>query len=195
MMRNKIVNMVKGAFSAATMALVLSATTMSANAAGETYGNPDGYNPVDGLMIADCYLDSQSSIDFCDPKKIQEVKKLINRNPNIGKESVLLKFWDKEMNYWVYVAVNKKTKKLFFYPRGIRSANEPYHKITLKVPKQAALCTTGTNIELVGDAGSRAYTDDSATIDYCTKFNDKTGFDVTERVDVKTGKVVGKDWI
>lgn len=156
--------------------------SIAANAAS-TFTNHDG------VLLASCKLDSSSSIDFCSKKSTDKIKSIAKIQPNFGKNSVLMRFWDKEMNYWTYLAYNKTSKKAHFYPRGLSSfLGEPRDvKVTFS---NNLLCTSGDDVSVTGDINNKAFTDTDNDIDYCTKYTEDTGFLENYIIDSKSRKVL-----
>lgn len=151
------------------------------------------FKKINGFQMDRCFLDSDTSIDFCDPAQAKIMAKMVDRKPTFSKNSVLMRFWDDEMNIWTYVAFNQKTKKLFFYPRGIRSITEPYKNVKVTYGKNKdRICTTGANTSMVGDIETKAYDDSETDVDYCNNYSETTGFGSMNRVDSKTRKIVAE---
>ena len=175
-------------------------TTLMVTAAVAAIPDPferdDGYpsftgdfKDVNGMLINRCLLDEDSTINFCDPKKAAIIKKMVDRKPTFSKNSVLMRFWDKETSSYTYAAYNQKTKKMFFYPAGLSAINPPYKNVKMTYGKNKdMLCTSGANIEMVGDRYSKSFSDREADVDYCRTYNESTGFGEIKRVDSKTRK-------
>ena len=102
------------------------------------------FKNVNGILIDRCFLDEDSGIDFCSANKAKKIKRMVDRKPTFGKTSVLMRFWDSSMNLYVYTAYNQSTKKMFFFPLGVRAINEPYKKFKLTYGKNKdRVCTSG----------------------------------------------------
>lgn len=148
-------------------------------------------NSTAKIDMTSCSLDTQSSIDFCSSKVASKVKQLSGQKPNFGDNSVLMRFWDSEMNYWVYLAVDKKLNKAFYYPRGLRSTGDQPRNVSVSF-SDSKICTTGDKVAVVGDQDSKAYSDDDLDIDYCSDYDPKTefGFGATYQANAKTHKLL-----
>lgn len=159
------------------------------------YDSDYTYQEVGGIKVANCKIIEDSSIDFCSPKITKKLVAFSQKAPNFGpkKQSVLTRFWDKEMNSWFYVAVNTKTKVAHAYPRGLRSNygdNEP----SISFGKADRICTKRIGVDMVGDMETRSFSDEDETVDYCSNFDDNLGFTMTYAVDSTTRKIVNNEW-
>lgn len=172
--------------------MVLSTSSIAATSNPFTAEAGSGnFKTVNGFQMDRCFLDNDASIDFCDPAQAKIMKKMVDRKPTFSKNSVLMRFWDAEMNIWTYIAFNQKTNKLFFYPRGIRSTTQPYKNVKVTYGKNKdRICTTGSNTSMVGDIETLAYDDSETDVDYCNNYSETTGFGEMNRVDAKTRKIV-----
>lgn len=160
--------------------------TSTANAGMSDYGYKIN-EKVGGYNISQCKIDEGNDLDFCSTKMVNKIKEIAQSPVNFGKESVMLRFWDTGINYWVYGAVNKKTKTVFLYPRGLRAMNGDSKNVSLTFGKNRdRICTAGDNMDMIGDEYIKAYSDEESEVDYCVKYDDKGGFDSMEQVDSKT---------
>ena len=141
------------------------------------------------IKLSSCTLDTQSSINLCNAKNAANIKKLSNQKPNFGENSILLRFWDTEMNYWVYLAVNKKTNQAFYYPRGLRSSGEDSRDVKINF-SGSKICTSGDQVDIVGDEESSSFEDYETDVDYCVDYDPENGFGVTYQIDPKTRKLI-----
>lgn len=175
----------------ATMVLGVSIAGM-ANA-DATDMNQDPYNLMNGLYVADCYATLESTVNYCGAGYAKNILAALDRKPNFGKKSVVMKTWDKELNAWIYFAVNKDTKKVFYFPMGLRSSVQPYKNEKVSMPKRSSICTFGYSVDLVGDQENPSISDNEIKVDYCSKYSDTQGFGAIERVDAKTRKLAPVD--
>lgn len=160
--------------------------TSTANAGMSDYGYKIN-EKVGGYNISQCKIDEGNDLDFCSTKMVNKIKEIAQSPVNFGKESVMLRFWDTGINYWVYGAVNKKTKTVFLYPRGLRAMNGDSKNVSLTFGKNRdRICTAGDNMDMIGDEYIKAYSDEESEVDYCVKYDDKGGFDSMDQVDSKT---------
>lgn len=179
------------------LAAVLLASTATA-ASPNPFDRDDGYptftgefKNVHGILMNRCFLDEDETLDFCDPKKVATIKKMVDRKPVFGKNrtSVLMRFWDEEMNAFTYAAYNKQNNKLFFYPVGLRAVNPPFKAFKVTYGKNVdRICTSGYNTDMIGDRYSKSFADRESNVDYCRTYNEATGFGELQRVDAKTRK-------
>lgn len=147
------------------------------------------FKKVNGILMNRCTLDEDHTIDFCDPKKAAIIKKMVDRKPTFSKNSVLMRFWDKELNTFTYAAYNQKTNKMFFYPNGLRASTQPFKAVKVTYGKNKnMLCTSGANVDMVGDRYSKSFSDNETDVDYCRSYSETTGFGELRRVDAKTRK-------
>lgn len=144
-----------------------------------------------GYHFTQCKIDEEGSVNFCTANMAKKVDEIAKQKTNFGKNSVMMRFWDSNINYWVYGAVNKTTKKVFLYPRGLRASegNSKDVKVTFG-DKRDRICTAGSHVTMEGDRYVTSYDDSSATTDYCITYNDNTGFGSMIEVDAKTRKVI-----
>lgn len=183
---------------ATILTAVLLTSTVSA-ASPNPFDRDDGYpsftgefKSVHGILMNRCFLDEDTTIDFCDPKKVAIIKKMVDRKPVFGKNktSVLMRFWDKEINTFTYAAYNKKNNKMFLYPAGLRSVAPPFKEFKVTYGKNVdRICTSGYNTEMIGDRYTKSFSDRESKVDYCRTYNEETGFGELERVDTKTRKI------
>ena len=182
-------------------AVLLASTATAANP--NPFDRDDGYpsftgefKNIHGILMNRCFLDEDETLDFCDPKMVATIKKMVDRKPVFGKNrtSVLMRFWDEEMNAFTYAAYNKQNNKLFFYPHGLTAVNPPHKAFKVTYGKNVdRICTSGYNTSIVGDSNTKSYYDRESKVDYCRTYNEETGFGVLERVDTKTRKIAKLD--
>lgn len=141
------------------------------------------------INVQSCVLDSQSSLDLCTKKATAKIKELSKRKSNFAKNSVLMRFWDKEMDYWVYLVVDKNTNQAIQYPRGLRSSGKSARDVEVTF-SGGKICTAGSQVDVIGDEESRAFSDYEADVDYCNDYDPEMGFGVTYQVDAKTRKLL-----
>lgn len=178
---------------------VLMTTATSVNAAAqpnpfEREGYPSNYigdfKNVNGYLLDRCFVTTSTEINFCSKEKAKSIAKMTNRKPTFSKNSVLMRFWDTEMNVWNYAALNQKTKKLFILPTGLRSATDPMKNIKVTYGKNKDRLCTASTIDMIGGADTRAFRADFTGDDivFCYLYNEKTGWDDLKRINSKTGK-------
>lgn len=146
-------------------------------------------NSTKDISVPSCILDTQSSVNLCDKKNAANIKNLSDHRTNFGENSVLLRFWDTEMNYWIYLAVNKNTNQAFYYPRGLRSSGDSPRdvKVTFSGSK---ICTSGSEVDVIGDEESSSFEDYETDVDYCVDYDPANGFGVTYQAEPKTRKLI-----
>lgn len=145
---------------------------------------------VDGYHIDQCSPVQNGDIDMCSQRMVDKVKEIVKYPANFGEQSVLFKFWDNKKEYWVYGAVNKQTKNIFLYPRGLSAINGNPKDVNLTFGESRdRICTAGNNVFVTGTRYSQSFDDTYNDIDYCTTFSDIEGFGGTVEVDSKTRKV------
>ncbi|WP_227430306.1 hypothetical protein [Psychrobacter sp. I-STPA6b] len=150
---------------------------------------------VDGYHIDQCSPDLEGNIDMCSRTMVNKVKEIAKYPANFGKNSVLFRFWDSGLNYWVYGAVNKQTKNIFVYPRGLRAMQGNLKDVKITLGKNRdRICTAGDGVMIEGTQYSKSYDDTSNEVDYCTPYSDSEGFGQTLEVDSKTRKVIQEVW-
>lgn len=160
-----------------------------------TYENEDPYNMNHGIAVNQCNPGLDSSLYFCGAEDAAKVVKFLNNKANFGKNSVLMRFWDKELDLWYYVAVNKTSKKLFYLPMGLRSTTKPENVVSLTFDNGNQICTTGTSTYmLLEDKDYVSYNkkDDQDDTDYCANYNDETGFSRIRKINSKTRKTLSE---
>lgn len=171
---------------------ILFASTV--NAAPSDYGYEINVKKG-GYHFTQCKIDADGSVNLCTVSMVKKVDQIAKEKSNFGKNSVMMRFWDSNINYWVYGAVNKTTKKVFLYPRGLRAAEGNSKDVKLTFGnKRDRICTAGNDVDMVGDEYSKAYSDTDKDVDYCTPYNDATGFGTTLEVDAITRKVLQSVW-
>lgn len=143
---------------------------------------------INGLKFQSCSIDEDGT-NFCTKATADKMKAYAKKGAKFGKDSVLMRMWDKEMNYNVYAAINKKTNKVFFYPRGLRAIEGEMRTPKLTFDNNNSICTAGDNVSVVGNRYTKAFDDQEKDIDYCVVYSDTEGFGSTNEVDAKTRKV------
>lgn len=165
---------------------LITVVATTANAQMSDYG----YNideKVGGYHISQCKIDRDNNLNFCTTKMVNKIKEVAKAPVNFGSDSVLFRYWDTGINYWIYGAVNKKTKTVFLYPRGLISYEGDSKSVDITLGKNRdRICTAGDNMEMIGDEYIKAYTDYEKDVDYCVNYDDKEGFSYMEQVDTKT---------
>lgn len=137
------------------------------------------------ITVDNCKSNEYSSINFCDEKPLKKVAELADRKPNLAGESVLMRFWDKELNAWMYVALNKKTNTLHTTHKSVASRGKNPRKVTMRVEGNM-ICGIGDDIHYKGSYVGVDFDDSSDDYDYCIKYNPNEGFGITIEVDGKT---------
>lgn len=141
------------------------------------------------VNVESCLMDSQSSVNLCTPKATAKIKELSKHKTNFAKNSVLMRFWDAEMNYWIYLVVDKNTNNATYYPRGLRASGDNMRDVKVTF-SDGKICTSGDKVDIVGDEESRAFTDYEKASDYCSDYDPEMGFGVVYEVDAKTRKLI-----
>ena len=170
-----------------TVAIVSAAFSIASNMAMAE----DTVKTIDGLKFQSCGV-SEYGVNFCTKETADKLKAYANAKevPLFGNDSALLRMWDKEMNYNVYAAINKKTNKVFFYPRGLRGIEGESRTPKLTFDNNNSICSAGDNVALVGDRYTQAFNDQEKDVDYCVEYSDDEGFGLTKEVDAETREVL-----
>ena len=142
------------------------------------------------IKADNCNSNEDSSIDFCNEKVLKKVAKLADTHkPNLAGKSVLMRFWDKEMNFWMYAALNKDTKELHTIHQGISSRGKNPRNVTMRVEGNL-LCGLGDKVHYAGTYKGTDYDDGSNEEDFCMTYDPAVGFGHSIVVDQKTRKFI-----
>ena len=165
---------------------LMTTVATTANAQMSDYGyNVD--EKVGGYLISQCKIDTGNDLNFCTNKMVDKIKEVAKAPVNFGNHSVLFRYWDTGIKYWIYGAVNEKTKTVFLYPRGLRVLEGDSKNVNITFGKNRdRICTAGDNMDMIGDEYIKAYSDYEENVDYCVNYDDKEGFSYMEQVDTKT---------
>lgn len=179
------------------LASAVAIVTSTAQAATPNPFQEEGYTPtvgvyknINGYFLDRCFVTESESVNFCSVEKAKSIKKMTDRKPTFSKNSVLMRFWDKEMNVWNYAALNKKTNKLFILPTALRSSVKPFKNIKVTYGKNKDRLCTASTIDMIGDANTRAFRAEFSNdnIVYCYSYNETSGWSDLKRINSKTGK-------
>lgn len=132
-----------------------------------------------------CKTNLYSSINFCDVKVLKKAAELGDRAPNLAGKSVLMRFWDKELQAWMYVALNKETNALHTIHQGVASRTANPRNVTMRVEGNL-LCGIGDKVHYKGYYKGMDYDDVDTETDYCMKYDPAVGFGISVMVDTKT---------
>lgn len=171
---------------------------INANAT-EVYAEAEEWNSVNGLQLrGDCYPHQNTEFDVCDPEVAKKLKEKLKGKPNFGKnnKSILTRFWDDSSNTWIYVAVNKRNKKVHPFFMGIRNDLYLYPElknekaVKLRFVNNERICTSGVGVAFEGDRSIISRTDEYKTADFCTLYDEEEGFTGANLYDSKTNKMI-----
>ncbi|MGP9666726.1 hypothetical protein [Psychrobacter sp. AOP31-A1-22] len=144
---------------------------------------------INGLKFQSCSIDEDGT-NFCTKATADKMKAYAKKGAKFGNDSALFGMWDKTMNHKVYAAINKKTNKVFFYPRGLHAATGDDVIAKVTYDNNNSICTTGDNVSLVGDKDVQSFDDLHKEVDYCVEYSDTEGFGKINRVDAETREVL-----
>lgn len=133
-----------------------------------------------------CQDNFKSAINFCDEKVLKTVAKLADRKPNFAGNSVVIRFWDKTMPAWRYIAFNKDTNTIHVMHNAVTNWSDNPRSESLKIEGGNQLCSIGNTARFRGTFDGIDYDDSSDKTDVCNPYNPKEGFGQPRLIDQKT---------